>query len=165
MSWPGSRDGCHSARCCRRPQLPVPGWVLVHFDAHLFFFFCKVKGDDGCRMQTSTVRPCVTVPPMTPRGSVLRAPASRPHPRSMTVLKPETLCSVWWARIRALTCSLLVMWVSLGEWMCRILSRQRTEALAFMFWVFVPACVHFKRRNTEEQVMLRADVPVLCSLR
>lgn len=62
-------------------------------------FFCKVKEDDDddeCRMQTSAVRPCVTVPPMTPWGGVLRSPASCPHPRSVRVLKPETfsLCVV-----------------------------------------------------------------------
>lgn len=56
------------------------------------------------------------------------------------VLKPETLASVWWARIRALTCSLLVMWVSLGEWICRILLGQRKKVIHF----YMNLCTSFR---------------------
>lgn len=151
VPWPKSQDGCHNAHHCH-PRLPVPRWVLVRFDAHLsVFFFCKVKGDYGCCMQTSMVLPCVTVPPMTPWGSVLRASASCPHPRLVKALD-VIQCMVS-------TCFLLIMGVSLGEWIWRILQRQRIKSLAFM-WVSVPASIRFKRRkqhvmsykNTEQVV-------------
>lgn len=82
--------------------------------ALMSIFFRNVKGDDGCLMWTTTVHLCVTVPLMTLWGSVLRAPASCPHPGSMSVWKPETCFGV--VRVKPESehayASLLVMQVS-----------------------------------------------------
>lgn len=116
---------CQSQGGCLSASMPI---FYLFFSP--FFFFCKVKGDDGCLMQTTTVRPRVTVPPVTPWGSVFSAPASCPHPRSMRVLKPETLFSVWWARIGALMCSLLVMYLWVNEYARSCRDKEQSHRLS-----------------------------------
>ena len=130
---PRSQDCCHNARCCR-PQLPVPGWVPVRFDVHLFLqrerWWWMPYADHRC----ASLRHCAT------HDSV------RQRPQSLGKLSTSRLneCAKAWdllrcgsaeARIGARTCSLLVMQVSFlffsvfffffGEWICRILSWQR----------------------------------------
>lgn len=74
------------SQCPLLPPTTASPRVGARLGLFFLLFFWNVKSDDGCNMQTSTAHPCVTVPPMTPWGSVLWAPASCPYLSS--VLKP-----------------------------------------------------------------------------
>lgn len=109
-----------AAHSCKSQDCPI--WCPS------FFLFLA---DGGCCLQMSAAHLCVTEPPMTSQSSVLRAPGSCPHPHSVSVKAWDFIqCVV--SRKRSTHCSLIGKWLSaVGEWICRVLLRQRIKSLTF----------------------------------